>query len=208
MGLETESPPRVLAAVACGELSVLLDVGAVHGLQEEVIEVEPLEFRRRDAVLREDELQLVAGALPDRGAGFRAHADPVESRWSLERAVRFDGNLEAEVVETVDQRRIELQEWLTACDHNEALRRSVAKPLAGDFLCELVGPCKLGSAHKIGIAKLANRVRTILFATCPQIAAGETQEHRWPPCVRSFALERVVDLFNVIHRASCVVRRA
>src|SRR6266540_2027220 len=114
----------MLEAVARGKHGVLLDVGAIHRLQEEVVEVEPLEVFLTDPRLRIDELHLVARALPYHRARFGAHADPVESSGCCECAVRFDSDFEAEAVERGDQRSIELEQGLTAGDDYEALGRS------------------------------------------------------------------------------------
>src|SRR4051812_39894168 len=71
-------------------------------------------------------------------------------------------------------------------------------------------PCPPAVAtHEIGIAELTNRFRAILFATGPQIAARETDEHRRPPNVRALALKRVEDFFHsVIHAVTSVPRPA
>src|SRR2546430_821897 len=76
--LQTEPPARVLEAVARGQLGVLLDVGPVHRLHEEMGEVEPLKTLQHHSPLRIHHLQFVAAPLHERGARFGAHADPVE----------------------------------------------------------------------------------------------------------------------------------
>src|SRR3954464_3789133 len=96
MGLQTQFPTRVLEAVARGELSVELDLRTIHRLQEKVLEVEPLELCRCDAALRIDQLELVARTLLDRGPGFWADANPIESGGRFERAVGLDRDFEAE----------------------------------------------------------------------------------------------------------------
>src|SRR5881394_453449 len=87
--LEAQAPPRVLEAVARREFGVRLELGAVHRLQEEVFELQPLELRGSNPMLRVDELQLVARALLDHGASLGAHADPVDTGRRLECAVRY-----------------------------------------------------------------------------------------------------------------------
>jgi len=47
------------------------------------------------------------------------------------------------------------------------------------------------ASYEIGIAELTYSLAAVLFATRPQIASGETNEHRRPTDVRAFALQRV-----------------
>ena len=57
------------------------------------------DLRRVERVLRIDQLQLVARALHQRGAGLGAHADPVDRARHGQRAVGLDGDLEARSVQ-------------------------------------------------------------------------------------------------------------
>src|ERR1043166_8832979 len=101
--LQGEAPARVLEAVARGQLGVLLDVRAVQGLQEEMLEIEALELPGGDALLRIDELELVAGALLDHCAGLGADADPVDPGERRNGTVGLDRDFETETVQAVDQ---------------------------------------------------------------------------------------------------------
>ncbi len=80
-------------------------VGAVHRLDQEMAEIPAEQGRGIDAGLRPDQLQLVAGALNDLGAGLGADADPVDPGGRGQRAVGLDRDLEAPGVERVDQDR-------------------------------------------------------------------------------------------------------
>ena len=78
MGLQAQPPLRMRQAVLDRQPGVLLAVGAVHRLQQQVREVQVLEPLRRRAVLRIDQLQFVAAGQRSGRAGLRADADPVE----------------------------------------------------------------------------------------------------------------------------------
>src|SRR5687767_12547503 len=95
VGLKTEAPTRVLEPVLDRELGVPLETRTVHRLQEEAAEIQLLERARVDAVLRVDELQLVALAKRQLVAGLRAYADPIDAARWRERPVGLDGHLKA-----------------------------------------------------------------------------------------------------------------
>ena len=203
MRLEAQAPPRVLEAVARREFGVRLELGAVHRLQEEVFELQPLELRGSNPMLRVDELQLVARALLDHGASLGAHADPVDTGRRLECAVRFDRDLEAESVEARDERFVELQEGFTARHHNKAFGCAIAEPLTRNFFSKLLCVRKLRSTDKIGVAKLADGACSIFLTPSPEVATCESQEYRWPSSIRALTLQGVVDLFDgIAHTAA------
>jgi uncharacterized protein (TIGR00369 family) len=62
-------------------------------------------------------------------------------------------------------------------------------------------------SNEIGIAKLANGLCPIRFATGPEIAPGEAAEHGRPAGVRTFALERVENFLDRIHAPIRTLRR-
>jgi len=118
MRLQAQSPARMIEAILEGGLRVGVAEGAVHGLQEKVAELERLELGRVGTGLRINQLQLVAGALHERGAGFGADAGPVDAGRSRDGSVGFDSNLKAAGVKSVDERGVELKQRLTAgADH-------------------------------------------------------------------------------------------
>lgn len=67
MGLQAQAPLRVLHAVLDGLFGVGQAGGAVHGLQEEVVEVQVFEARGQGVGLGVDQLEFVA-AFDDDGA--------------------------------------------------------------------------------------------------------------------------------------------
>ena len=63
-------------------------------------------------------------------------------------------------------------------------------------------------ADEIRIAKLADSLGAIFFASAPQIAARKPAEHCRRAGIRAFALKRVKDFFDGIHVAIPTVRAA
>src|SRR5687768_5961253 len=114
MRLEAQPPAWVAQAVLERLPSVRLDVGSVHRLEEEVLEIEMFVALGLSALLREHELQLIPACEDESCTGFRAHANPVEARWRMSSAVCLDRDLEAFGVQRVDERLIELQQRLAA----------------------------------------------------------------------------------------------
>src|SRR5580658_2243639 len=90
VGLQAEAPARMREAIGCR----LCDIGVlrrpVHRLQEEMPEGKPREAFRVEALLREDQLQFVAGCQRQRRIRLWADADPVEARWRRDRAIGLD----------------------------------------------------------------------------------------------------------------------
>src|SRR5438128_9160729 len=80
MRLQAESPARMGQTVVERMPGVRLARGAVHRLQEEVAEPEPLVALRLRAVLGIDQLELVSGGHHQRSVGLRAHPQPVDPR--------------------------------------------------------------------------------------------------------------------------------
>ncbi len=116
------------------------------------------------------------------------------------RAVCFDGDVETVLVDRVDQRRIELQQWLAAGEDHKAPRRVTRPSLrdgAREFACafEAAAAGPIG-ADEIGIAELADGGGAVLFAAGPQIAAGETAEHGGAAGLGALALQRLEDFFD------------
>ena len=163
-------------------------------------EIEARERVRVDPLLRPDQLQLVARTLRQLGAGLGADADPVDPGRRGQRAVGLHRDFEAARVERVDQRRVELEHRLAAGDHDQRAfapgpqRRHLVRQFA-----RRIAPAILAiHADEIGVAERALRVRTVLLAPAPQIAAGEPEKHRPPPRLHAFALEGQEDFLDRI----------
>ena len=110
VGLQRQAPAGMAEAVACRGLDVGADARAVHRLKEKVAEVKLLEAGGLRALLREDELQLVAGGQHQRRVGLGVYANPVDAGRSRLGAVGFDGDLETAGVQRFDQGLVQLQE--------------------------------------------------------------------------------------------------
>lgn len=205
--LDGESPLRVLEAVGQGGGRVSGCVGAVHWLEQEILEVEPSETLRPGQLLREDQLELVALCQRQFGVRLGADAYPIEAPRSGLRAVGLDRNLKSFAVQSLDRGFVELQQWLTArADHEwaDGTRRIVRRPVLTHKRGERLGRGELtavrANPYKIRIAERAHCVTAIGLATRPQIAPGETQKDRWSPRVGSFALQRVKTLFDRVRQ--------
>jgi hypothetical protein len=84
----------------------------IHGLEEEVPEVEAFEQSWIETLLWEDELQLISPIQEERGVGLRTDAEPIYALRGRPRAVRFDGDCEADRVKSLDELVVELEERL------------------------------------------------------------------------------------------------
>src|SRR6476660_9241141 len=101
--LQAESPLRMAQAVVDRARGVFDHIGAVHRLQRKTFEIEPRKFFRRRAFLRIDQLQFVAAAHDQPGAGFRADADPVQPVGRFDRPVGLDADGEAARMQRIDE---------------------------------------------------------------------------------------------------------
>src|SRR6476646_1204470 len=115
-----------------------------------------------------------------------------------------------------DQRLVYLQHRLASGEHHERRRAAIAAPrvAAGagkrTGIGELAATIAIG-ANKIGVAEIADGASAVGLAAGPQVAAGETAEHGGPPRLGAFALQRVEDFLDRIHRLetgpSCAPRQ-
>ena len=101
--------------------------------------------------------------------------------------------------------RVELQQRLPAGAHDEASPVAV-QPRGRDGRCEIFRRREFPAAwsigaDEIGIAECADGVGAILLAAGPQVATGESQEHRRASGIRALALQRVVDLLHRVRHA-------
>ena len=86
-----------------------------------MVKRESLEGARVDALLRENELQLVPRGLGEPGRAFRADGDPINRGRRAQRAIGLDRDFEALVVQGVDQVGIDLEKRLAARQDHEPL---------------------------------------------------------------------------------------
>lgn len=117
--LQAQPPLGMLHAISDGEAGVANLVWSIHGLQEKVLELQMLELRWVERILRIDQLEFAPRLLHEGCAGFRADADPVNARWGLEGAVSFHGDFEVQNVERFNQGRVELKEGFSSGADNK-----------------------------------------------------------------------------------------
>src|SRR3954464_12021880 len=83
-----------------------------------MIEVHLREALRRRVGLRINELQFIAVRELQSRVGLWTHANPVNTGWRLKRSVAFDAHVKSGGVQRSDQRRVQLQQRLTASAHH------------------------------------------------------------------------------------------
>lgn len=183
-------------------VEALLGLGAVHWLQKEVLELEVCEAFRRRANLRENELQLVARPQEEIVFPFGADANPIDAFRGWSRAIGLDPDLKTVSMKCIYQRRIDLQQGFTTCEHDIATLIR-ASPFISDCLCQQFGvretaPTGPIHTHEVSVAKGALRARSVLFASRPKIAARETAENSRAPSMSAFTLQSLEYFFDRI----------
>ncbi len=99
---------RMCFTVFRNQLCVRDEVGAIHRLKKEVLECQTLEIRYIHSRLRIHDFQFVSRSLYEIGARFWADADPIDVIRCADGSVRLDRDLEMLVVQSSDQRGIQL----------------------------------------------------------------------------------------------------
>src|ERR1700733_3556250 len=122
VGLQAQSPPRMLHAVIDRQFRIRGAAGPIHRLQEKMPKVERTELIGVETLLWKDQFQFLAGLLNKPCAGLWPYATPIQARWRRNRPIRFDRNFKPVRVKCVDQRRVHLQQRFAA--------RANHKPLA------------------------------------------------------------------------------
>jgi hypothetical protein len=192
VGLNAEAPLRVLQAVLDRASCIGHNVRSIHRLEQEFIEREMRKSLRRRVFLRIYQLEFIPFENHQLARGFRADANPVDSRRRRNRAVGFNCYLESAYVQGVSQFSIDLKQRLSAGQNAEAVTFA-AGPFLFDRNCEIVGVLISATfsaigTDEIGIAKCADSLASITFAAGPEIAPGETAEHGCSAGVRALAL--------------------
>src|SRR5690606_38788030 len=118
MRLEAESPLRVTQAVLDCRLDILVLILVILRLKKEMRESELFKLRWRVLRLRVDQLELIPSRLNNFGSCFGTHADPIQSVWSKNGAVRLNRDLESLIVKCSDELCVELQKRLASGAHD------------------------------------------------------------------------------------------
>ncbi|KAG0930151.1 hypothetical protein G6F31_017114 [Rhizopus arrhizus] len=114
VGLQTKPPLRVLHTVLDGLFGIGHASRSVHGLQEEMLEIQMREGFGQRIGLRVDQLQFVAAFDDDGRGALGADADPVDAGRRLDGAVGLDRHGEAAGMDGRQQRRVQLQQGFAA----------------------------------------------------------------------------------------------
>src|ERR1700741_4910046 len=77
-----------------------------------------IQFRLR-SLLRENEFQFMSGPKFELRIGFGANTDPINIPTCYLRPIGFDGNLESYLMDSVDQRLVQLQKRFPASADNK-----------------------------------------------------------------------------------------
>ena len=193
-------------AYASYEGRTTIAADAARAGEDHVVERQPGQRGQVQPVLRHHHRQLLPAGEQQRSAGLGAHADPVQPFGGGDRAVGLHRDLEALRMQRVDQGRVQLQQRLATRDHDEALALLTGRrvgPERGDARGQGLRRVELAAAQaigadEVGVAEAALRGRAILFATAPQVAAGEAAEHRGPSGTQALSLQRVEHLLDGI----------
>jgi hypothetical protein len=207
--LDAQTPSWIAQAVAKGSIQVLLKVGTVQRLQEEVLEGQMNVVVRRGARLGVDQLEFVA--LTDHQFRVRlgADTDPIDAgRWH-QRAVGLDRDDESAVVQRPYCFLVQLQQRFAAGADDESpvvVAADVPRPDRSDGIGQFPGRGKAAAARsigpdKVGVTELADGFRAVSLPAAPQIAASEPAEHGGTARVRPFALQGEIDLLHCISHA-------
>lgn len=202
MRLQAQAPLRMRHAVCDCEFGICGAAGAIHGLQEEVIEVQRQKLAWVERGLRIDELKFVSAALNQRSAGLGAYADPIQSLWSGDGSIGLDRDLETADVQCFNKDWVELKQGLSTRADDERLPLArVLRPFLRDGRRESFRGIKFAAscsiyADKISIAELTNRSGAIGFPARPEVASCEAAEDRSAAGLRTLALQRVENFFD------------
>jgi len=182
VGLEAETPDRIVEAVSDGRLGVPIALGTIHRLQEEVAEIQIFECRWVDAILGENDFQFVATLKDQWHPSLRTHAEPINSRRRWLRAVRLDSDSEAHIMESVHKIVVHLEKGLSSCTDNERTGTAIPLgPLLVDCCGEFFGAIeptatRAVNSNEVRVTEATRRRSTITLQACPEIAASEAAE--------------------------------
>jgi hypothetical protein len=102
------------------ESRVLFNSWTIPRLKKKILEFQGLEILRRRALLRVNELELIALFLNEWRTRLWAHANPVNRTRSRARSIRFDGDFEAARMQAFDQLIVHLKKRLSSGADNES----------------------------------------------------------------------------------------
>lgn len=157
-------------AVAHGLFSMTEAIFIIERLEPKMCKIHLFKEGRGQGLLWIDKFELIAACLNELGAGLGAHAQPVDSRWGGEGAVRFNGNGKAVRFDGFDQRWVELKERLSPCEDHIAMLLAFiimcgVLPAGLKGRCESVGGRESSSAGAIKADEVRITERTVRLCT-------------------------------------------
>ena len=121
MGLETESPLRVLQAVFSRQSHVFFSVLAIHWLQIEVSKLQAFVRTRVTPELWKYKLQFVARLHDAFSLHLGTHRQPVNARGRFQSPVGLNGHFEPQQMKFINELLIHLQQWFTTGANDKSL---------------------------------------------------------------------------------------
>ena len=174
MGLQTESPPRVIKTVLQRQLGIALSLRTIHWLQEKLLKIELIKALWLGTGLGKNEFQLTAMLKGEGRASLGTDTDPVDARWRKQCSICLNRNLEAFCVQGVNKRGIKLEQGFAACTHDKpnTVRGSLGRPGGSDSLSQIAGGRETPASsavrpNEIGITELTDRRSSVLLQPRP-----------------------------------------
>ncbi len=174
MGLQAEPPTRVIKTVLQRQLGIALSPRAIHGLQEKLMKIELVKALWLGPGLGEYEFQFTAMPKGEGRASLGTDTGPVDARRRKQHSIRFNRNLEAFCVESVNQSDVKLEQGFAACTYNKpnTVRSPPGQPGGRDRLSQIGGGRETPASsavrpNEIGIAELTDGRGSVLLQSRP-----------------------------------------
>jgi len=169
MRLQAETPLRIFQAISDGRLDIGSLRRTIHRLEQKMVKGQFGIGWGQGARLGVDEFEFITAVQQERRTRFRADTEPIDAGRAQDRAIGFDGNPKALLVQGGGQRFVELQQRLAAGADDQTMVVALFWPKISQGLGQSLGVIKTSGvgSDKIGIAELADRPGTILFPTRP-----------------------------------------
>ncbi len=174
MGLQAESPTRMIETVLQRQLGIALSLRTIHWLQEKLLKIELIKALWLGTGLGKDELQFAAMPEGEGRASLGTDTDPIDTRRRKQRSICLNRNLEAFCVQGVNKRSIKLEQGFAACTHDKpnTVRGPLGRPGSSDGPSQVAGrretsPPGAIRPDEIGITELTDRRSSALLQPRP-----------------------------------------
>jgi len=212
MGLQAQLPLRVALAGLDRQAGVELGQRAVHGLHEEILEVQLLVDRQILVGLRDHDL--------DFAALLTTSSEPIFGLTQIQSTPSGTGRVPLVSIAMVKPTACMASiSGLSSCssgspagEHHILAGGISFRPQRVDGRGQFLGRLELAAAFavgadKVGVAELANGAGAVAFAAGPQVAAGKAAEHGGAAGLGAFALQGVEDFFDAIGHGDAPLTR-